>query len=449
MNYSLEIGAFSHYDLSKREIAGVLLTGLAFGGVPYAIRHLQLGRNDRNKLGGHAVIACIQLLPVIGTIAALFEYIIVKGYNLWQQRKTVRFSSWQPERLDSATALRKMEHNADHAQEKFLLRNRHPENVKYFATLAEIRKEEEAKDKDSSALRYAYVTAADIGKRPTMQDGHFSEVLGQRFYIAGVFDGHGGKGNPGKKFSKRFLEKIQKIVSEEKLNAVSKDSEIPQKIRYIFEKATFLVQQQFLKDHYSQSLSSAEGSTAVVSLIDRDTAKLYTMAIGDSEAHIYRQFGSEGTTKVIVASRCFDWGSPGEQVRLKGWREDDYIGDLREGYNPKRLRSGIVFRGKKEDGDGVNCSRALGDIYYRGTADKPMVLDRPKMTVRQLKAGDDVVLCCDGVPDFVEPPELIDTVDWVRKTEFGNLAQELVDTSVRNQGPRGTDNVTALWIRVR
>lgn len=78
------------YGLSKLEIAIISLTAAIFGGIPFAVRHLTLACKKDQSFCGHVIIACIQFLPGIGTIAALFEYIVVKTCGKNKGKMTIK-----------------------------------------------------------------------------------------------------------------------------------------------------------------------------------------------------------------------------------------------------------------------------------------------------------------------------------------------------------------------
>jgi protein phosphatase len=79
-------------------------------------------------------------------------------------------------------------------------------------------------------------------------------------------------------------------------------------------------------------------------------------------------------------------------------------------------------------------SRALGPELYV-TADSTTV---------SLRAGDFLVLCCDGVYAGVDPSEMVRILAQAKPPQV--LADELVHTAVENDG---SDNTTAQVIAIR
>ena len=182
---------------------------------------------------------------------------------------------------------------------------------------------------------------------------------------------------------------------------------------------------------------NSQGSTAVISFIDKETHQIYTATLGDSEANIYRKFPKSGI-KSIPLSPIKDWSCEKEMNRLFKARNLSSL--ARENLlkrDPKDIRSRIHH--------GVNVSRALGDLNETGTAEKPIVIHKPKITVNILKPGDTLIIACDGLRDFVSESEIANIVQFSSGTDK-ELATELVDFAINNKS--STDNVSVIALRV-
>lgn len=73
MDYSLNFHS-KHYSLSPKDIEISLITG--FTGIPYALRHLKCARRVNSHALGHRVIACLEMIPLIGGLTAIIECIV-------------------------------------------------------------------------------------------------------------------------------------------------------------------------------------------------------------------------------------------------------------------------------------------------------------------------------------------------------------------------------------
>jgi serine/threonine protein phosphatase PrpC len=101
----------------------------------------------------------------------------------------------------------------------------------------------------------------------------------------------------------------------------------------------------------------------------------------------------------------------------------------------EQSRQGLISSEEAEDSETRHVlSRALGPELYV-TADSTSVT---------LRAGDFLVLCCDGVYAGVDPSEMVRILAQPRPPQM--LAEELVGTAVENDG---SDNTTAQVIAVR
>lgn len=87
LNYSL-LNSPQGYSLSAGDLLGSLITG--FTGVPYAVRHQELG---------HRWIALLMYCPIIGALAALTERITVSLLQKYYQAKAYTPTPLQPERV--------------------------------------------------------------------------------------------------------------------------------------------------------------------------------------------------------------------------------------------------------------------------------------------------------------------------------------------------------------
>jgi|SRR5581483_9891686 len=281
-----------------------------------------------------------------------------------------------------------------------------------YATLEEALQPFE--DKVSTSLQFSLSDAEAIGPRPTMQDAHFYKMMSQGLLV-GVFDGHGETGAIAKFASEIFQKRFPQLLSQKNILECFKKV-----IQEIHEKV-------LLNKDWDDS-----GTTACVCFIEKATNKIYTATLGDTEAKIYRKIN--GKIKSIPLSLVRDWSSKKEARRASLAMECPEIAqEWPKRENAKELR--LFHR--------INVARAIGDKNCCGTPDKPGIVQKPKITVNVLKSGDELILACDGVWDYVLEHEIVEQIE--QHPTHMTLAKRLVDYALKEKS--SYDNVTVLAIR--
>lgn len=249
-------------------------------------------------------------------------------------------------------------------------------------------------------------TGADtkIGRRGTNEDTHVIHTFKDGSSLFGVFDGHGGA--QASEIARNHAAKL----FEEQLRTNSGD------ILKAFEGTI----------HALHEKVTTSGSTVVMSYFDPKTNRLYTATLADAEANIYRQVGD--ALKSIPLSPVRNWKTdekhlPENSINKYGSEDPKWWRVPRDWY------------------DAVNVSRSIGD------KDISLVSQKPKVTVTQLLPSDILVLCCDGLKDFVSEEKVVATISAHREHNPEVLAQVLTKTSVDNQYGSG-DNVTVIVVKV-
>lgn len=278
------------------------------------------------------------------------------------------------------------------------------------------------KTKVSSApLHFAYSVAEAQGRRPTMEDAHFV-CENENALFLGVFDGHGGKDVAEyacKQFQNGFYETV--------LNASNN-------VHQAFEQLIHEVQEEIA----SNQKFFRQGSTAVISYIDKASSLIYTATLGDSEANIYREIDS--SLKSIPISCVRDWSSPNDALRASLVMDDPEIAkEWPKVENSKYLKLRV------NDGlynFSVNVSRAFGDTLYTKDKEKPGVIHKPKITINRVQAGDILVLACDGLKDYVAEDKISKKISGITEK---NLAQALVNYALEEGS---YDNVSVIAVNI-
>lgn len=416
MNYSL-IDHNRGYQITSKDALFSMLT--AFSGAPYAMRHHQLAKMENAPRWGHRLIGLAEFIPILGLLIALVERVVYALLGLG-------YSSvpWREKPLSIAEASKEMKVNALKAVDQhFTPKGVYPSIKKVADEIFGLGPKQE------TPLQFSHHVAEDQSRRPQMEDAHFYKEM-EKGVLAGVFDGHGGK-EVSNFASKQFQERFPKALENAKGN-----------VHNAFENVIHHIHQDIVK----HSSWNDKGSTAVVCYIDKETHQVYTATLGDSEANIYRK-SLFGRVTSIPLSLVLDWKQEIERL-IKVFGED-FVNAWMQfvGGNSKFIRSRLY--------QGVNVSRALGDVDQTGTPRFPLVIHEPEITVNKLHSKDKLILACDGLKDFVDEKgiaSIVGKANAVSRSLLGGnsspLADQLVQAALKNMTKRHNDNVTVLAIDV-
>lgn len=284
-------------------------------------------------------------------------------------------------------------------------------------------------NKEKAPLICAYSAHSIIGKRRSMQDDHFYHET-ERFAIAAVFDGHG---RHGETFSTRAKNLTQAVL--------------PNVIEENAEKLSLALFEAFIKELDSQILASFYGyggSTAVITIIDKENSVAITLTLGDSESDLYRE-NEDNTTFVchpLAVQR--HWKSKTDWKRLQeSWKMNGlnlhYPSDWHQNCRAEMIRT----KGNR----GLNISRTLGDREYKAPLPSGVttISNKIKVTIQEVKKDDILIVSCDGLKNSVDKYEVIQAVKkW---QDAPNLAEELMKEFYKEEQP--SDNVTIVAIKVK
>lgn len=391
-------------------------------GVPYALRHLELIHNKYSIIERleHGALLVLECVPVIGFIVAVTERVTRFVFKIISTIFCAIFmtpkDNLERMRINGEKALR--EHRLKFPNKAYASEQEVP-----IPSRAELLK------KEANSLQFSYCFGDGQGPRPTMEDAHIYKEIPQGL-IAGIFDGHGGKlvsNYASTEFAKRF---------EKALKDSSGD---------VYAAFTNLIDQ--IHGEIAKNVAwNHQGSTGVICFIDKETHTIYTATLGDSEANIYRNVNNQ--LKSIPLSCVRDWTSIKDLRRLM--KAHDRPDIYWWGFYPdqaKYRRSQIEL--------GVNVARGFGDLADAGTADKPIVIPKPKITVNKLnpdkpgEEGDLIVLACDGLKDYVPENEIVEVINNTKNSYFSyfsNVAKNLKSYALNQKNAQ--DNVSVLAIRV-
>jgi serine/threonine protein phosphatase PrpC len=325
-------------------------------------------------------------------------------------------SKWKPRHLSLEKTMTKMFKNMHKAIKEHLLKAKR-EEFETYAPYSQALPTMEALRNIQRAEQAIYTSskAHDIGGRKKMEDDSFF-LDSPASFLAGVFDGHGGKKVAEfacREFKLKFADAVEKAQGI---------------VHRAFENVFEAIQQSIIaKDHHWKG----KGTTAVVSYIDKATNVIYTATLGDSEAKIYRPI--DGDLKSIPLSVVRDWGSEKDASRAAIHADNP---DLYDAFVEKEdSKDNRVNR--------LNVSRALGDVSRSGTKEKPLVIHKPKITVNILKPGDTVIWACDGLWEEVLEKEIVDCLN------HGILDPAKALVNYRLKEKKGYDNISVIALQTR
>ncbi len=306
----------------------------------------------------------------------------------------------------------------------------------------------------SEPIRCKVWEAHAQGSRSSMQDRTLI-VEDDSSLLTAVFDGHGDS-KAAKYASSRFAELFAHFRSTHKISkAFEKTMQAIQteliESRKMFKDA-YLVNLKKLENPdqaYRTTLEenpglraklSCGGTTACACFVDKQTGRIYTATLGDTEARVYRKI--EGIIYSIPLSLVRDWSDREEALRAKTvhYSVNGFSIPL-SSQEVKKYEQHLDAKALADPTGGVNVSRGMGNL------DRPALSQVPICTAFQLKPGDRVLLACDGLWDFIpDEKQFIQDViqpNWDR----GRFLPQLIKNKALNQY-RSTDNISVVTFAV-
>lgn len=277
----------------------------------------------------------------------------------------------------------------------------------------ELNSKHSEKEGQSKELNLSFSACSARGVRPSMEDEDL-QLNFKHASLTAIFDGH-----TGKEVSKLCRDIVKEYFS--KIHDMSK-----QDIHLTFTQ---------LLHHIDRAAKGYidQGSTCLLVYIDKITHLVFTATLGDSEANIYRMFGTQ--MKSIPLSCLRNWSSEKDAKRAADFYQKPEILKLWKDYpEPKNLR---VLAGPNL----YNLSRSIEGSFFS----LHPISHKPKITMNILKPNDIIVLGCDGLRDYVSETEIINVIK-LQKNNLGNIAKDLVNYAIDNN--QSKDNVTVRTIVV-
>lgn len=422
------------YSLSGEEAC--LIFGSGFTNIPYARRHQELSNTDPANRLGHRVVAALESIPIVGGIASSMEYLATRCLQtptrpntpapieeeeeepipLYEEPAPKTITPWSARAISWESALPKMIKNTQKAAaEHFLLDPNayiDPEDLVVLQAAGE-----------RAPLAVRGTAYANKGMRKTMEDAHiFLET--NEYVLAGVFDGHGG--GIVSRFAQAKVKKNFDLILKK----------VEGNVHQAFEKFIDALQKAVKKN----KILDSQGTTLLLSFIDKKRSCIYTATVGDSEANLYRESPS-GQMQSIPLSCLRNWTSPKDEARANVCIENSLTSSIEKiaPNNPKPYycyRSGGMTLS-------INLSRTVGDVAISHIEQRgPALTHKPKITIIDCKPGDILILTCDGVKDFVPETNIIRLLEEAS----GNIAHRIGHHALTHAG--STDNITVCAIEI-
>lgn len=250
------------------------------------------------------------------------------------------------------------------------------------------------------------------------------------YSIYGVFDGHGQKGHDVSNFVKDGLPKM--IIRDQRF----KTPQMPDALRDCFKKMQSLVA---TADRMKKLSAQMAGTTCSIVIHDHDKNKLTLAHVADSTVVLGKYKDKEHKQlEAIPLTKDHKPDLKEERARIEkaGGRV------VFDGYANHRVYA------KNGRYPGLNMSRCLGDLM--GHADAGCTSE-PDVTERDISPEDHVLLVCsDGVWEFMEPIEAVNTVSEFPPAKAmiaaERLAKEAWDRWIQEEGGAVVDDITVVLV---
>lgn len=325
----------------------------------------------------------------------------------------------------------KMRTNAGKASSEHIQQEEEEDDRKVLLTLEEAQNLRKERGSISGLnIQEATISTAEIqGNRSYMQDAFFVKKM-EIGIVAGVFDGHGEKGDlVANKARDIFSETFPKMLQ----NSV-----------YVYD--AFLLMVEKVQQHLvSQSDLGNSGATAVICFVD-NSGKIYTATIGDCEAFLFKRDGEE-IKKCLPCSVVRNWGSEKDKqrVRSEGVCPWQLVYELRDLYGSAEDDIPV----KERRIQGLNVSRTFGDEKMTDKPEHPGVIHKPKIAVIEdvVEPKDILMLTSDGVVDATSKKEIVSLIKSAQRLDQNDVAGQFVKEGVEKFFRGHLDNISVITIQ--
>ena len=322
-------------------------------------------------------------------------------------------------------------------------------------TLIKPVKEKELEDKDYKILKIGIGNMQ--GWRIKNEDAHICEEIEKKYYIFGVFDGHGGpevaryiknhfieelkknknfKVDFGKCLKETFYKLDELLLTQDALKELisirkkcKKENE--NNLRKVLNENELIIYNFLMLEKYEKDIPFSTGSTACVCVVDTVKKKVIFANSGDSRAIIIKK---NNEIKQITKDHKPDNATEKERI-----------------YNAE----GCVNE-NRVDGE-LNLSRTIGDLRFKNNkkfdVDKQKIICTPDLYEENLNDIQYIVIGCDGIYDCMSNEKLgkfiLNNIKNSKNISslIGNLMDHNIPEDLYANDGIGGDNMTCIIIQ--
>jgi serine/threonine protein phosphatase PrpC len=261
------------------------------------------------------------------------------------------------------------------------------------------------------------------------QDSWMVLTVDHEFSIYGVFDGHGKQGHDVSQYVKEMLPKL--IIRDQRF----KTDDMGASLKDNFKKVQSLVT---TADRMKKLSAQMSGTTATVAIHDHKNSKLTVSHVADSTCVLGCNKNGKYTGQKLTTDHKPNLPEERKRIEKAGGRV------VFDGYANHRVYA------KNGRYPGLNMSRCLGDLM--GHADAGCSCE-PEVSTRTLVKEDEILLVCsDGVWEFISEQEAVDMVANHKKAGVAamqaaeHLAKEAWDRWIQEEGGAVVDDITVVLV---
>lgn len=261
------------------------------------------------------------------------------------------------------------------------------------------------------------------------QDSYSIVVVEGKYAIYGVYDGHGPQGHDVSNFIKENLVKL--IVDNPRFDGTKNG--IAEAMKSAFAECQKLIEHLTSTKEVDASMS---GATTTVMYHDLAANWFIVAHCGDSRSVLAIKGGAKNKAEDLTVDHKPNLPAEKKRIEANGGRVvfDGF-------YNHRVFAKGAMY-------PGLNMSRALGDVVAHKTAGLTQEPDIKTVDVKD--SHDFVLLCTDGVWEFIESNEAVDMVTTFGRSKcqeaVEKLASESWDRWMKDSDGEVADDITAVVV---
>lgn len=287
-------------------------------------------------------------------------------------------------------------------------------------------------DVDGNTLCMGYTCRKGLKPESPNQDSWSIMQLGNNFSIYAVYDGHGQKGHDVSNFVKDTMPKM--IMKDQRF----KTSAMPEMLKDVFRQTQGYIRTM---DQMKKISAQMAGTTATVVIHDHNEKKLTVAHVADSTCVIGR-WKNEGKTEVTGEALTRDHKPDLKDERARIEKAGGRV--VFDGYANYRVYA------KNGHYPGLNMSRCLGDLL--GHQDAGCSCEPEVKSVDIDPLHNVLVLCSDGVWEFIKPEEAVKIVMKFHPSQAQQaadaLAKEAWNRWIKEEGGQVVDDITAIVVHL-